>query len=226
MAYLRLKAAVCALASAAAWPGASRAQVTISSDTTENMTCTNGVCAPTASEAVLNVTDLENLLATGSVEVTTTGSGVQANDIVIAATLSWTNASSLTLDAYLSISVTQPVAVDGSGAVSLVTNDGGSGGTLSFLSGGALSFAGAKNSLSIDGKAYTLVSSIAALPNTSEKIHRVITPCRQSITQAKTALTGSLQSAQRSKEHSTALATQSPIRQLTATKRKTDCLLT
>ncbi len=55
------------------------------------------------------------------------------------------------------------VAVDGTGAVSLVTNDGGSGGALSFISGGSLSFPGTKNGLSIDGKAYRLANSLPSL---------------------------------------------------------------
>ena len=45
------------------------ADVTISAAATQNMTCTAGVCAPTASDAVLNVTDLENMLASGNVTV-------------------------------------------------------------------------------------------------------------------------------------------------------------
>ena len=73
---------------------AARADVTISSDATANMSCSGGVCQPTASDAVLNVTDLETLLAAGSVTVTTTGSGVQANNIDLTAKLGW-NADAL-----------------------------------------------------------------------------------------------------------------------------------
>jgi hypothetical protein len=67
----------------------SDAAVTISSDATQDMVCSAGVCSPTATDAVLNVSDLENLLASGGVSVTTTGSGVQAGDIEVAAALSW-----------------------------------------------------------------------------------------------------------------------------------------
>ena len=56
-----------------AWPA--NATVTISSAATQNMTCSGGVCAPTAADANLNVADLQNLLASGSVEVTTSGCG-------------------------------------------------------------------------------------------------------------------------------------------------------
>src|SRR5436853_2687270 len=79
------------------------ADVVISSDPTSNMSCSGGVCAPTATDAVLNVTDLENLLGSGNATVTTTGAGVQANNIHIAAAFSWSAANSLTLDAYQSI---------------------------------------------------------------------------------------------------------------------------
>ncbi len=128
-----------------------RAQITISASPTEDMSCSGGICAPTAATANLNTSDVENYLASGNLEVTTTGSGVQADDIVIEAGFNWTSASALTLDAYHSVTFQSPVAVNGKGAVSLVTNDGGSGGTLSFISGGSLSFPGRANKLSING---------------------------------------------------------------------------
>jgi hypothetical protein len=40
-----------------------RADVVISNDPTQNMTCSGGVCSPTAASAVLSVTDLANMLA-------------------------------------------------------------------------------------------------------------------------------------------------------------------
>jgi hypothetical protein len=144
--------------------GGAQAAVTISTSATQNMSCAGGVCSPTATNAVLNVSDLENLLASGSVNVATAGSGgVQASDIVVASGYSWSSANGLTLDAYHSISVDQPVTVNGPGAVSLMTNDGGTGGTLSFISGGSLSFAQTANALSIDGAAYKLENSLPAL---------------------------------------------------------------
>jgi len=51
-----------------------RAQITISTSPTGNMSCSGGVCAPTAADGNLNTSDLENYLASGSLEVTTTGS--------------------------------------------------------------------------------------------------------------------------------------------------------
>src|SRR5690348_9586777 len=79
------------------------ANVVIGSQTTQNMSCSAGVCAPTAPLAVLNATDLENMLASQAVEVTTTGSNVQAQNIVITAPLGWSNTNGLALQAYRSI---------------------------------------------------------------------------------------------------------------------------
>ena len=48
---------------------AAHAAVTISSAATSNMSCTSGVCSPTAANAVLNVGDLTTMLASGNVTV-------------------------------------------------------------------------------------------------------------------------------------------------------------
>jgi len=142
-----------------------QAAVTISSKPTQNMNCASGVCTPTAKKAVLNVTDLTNLLASGNVTVNTgTGSlAQQVEDIIVASGFNWASASSLTLDAYRSVTVNQPVAVNGIGAVALMTNDGGSSGVLLFGSKGSLSFLATTNTLTINGTAYALENSIATL---------------------------------------------------------------
>ena len=145
-------------ASAAAW-----GDVSISTDQTQNMSCTGDVCTPTAASATLNVTDLENMLASGNVEVTTKGSGVQAGAIEIDGPLAWSSGSGLTLDAYNSIRVERSVRASGSGALAVVTNDGGSGGTFSFGSKGKVTFANVSGSLSINGLQYGLVATLPAL---------------------------------------------------------------
>jgi hypothetical protein len=142
---------------------AAHADVVISTDPTSNMSCSGGVCAPTASDAVLNVSDLESYLASGSLEVTTNGSGVQANNIDVTAPFSWSAANTLTLDAYQSITVTGAVTDSGAGGVALDTNDGGSGGALSFLSGGALTITNLKDALTINGLRYTLAGKLKDL---------------------------------------------------------------
>jgi hypothetical protein len=141
-----------------------QAAVTISSDATQNISCSNGVCVPTADDAVLNAGDLENLLASGDVSVTTTGAGgVEAGNIVVQAAFSWSDASALTLEAYDSIAVNKAVSVTGTGALAVTTNNGGSGGTLSFGSHGHVSFADLSSELSINGVSYTLEGSVKSL---------------------------------------------------------------
>jgi hypothetical protein len=151
-------ASVLALAAATA----AKADVTISADATENVSCSGGVCQPTASDAVLNVGDLETLLAAGNVTVTTTASGVQANSIDVTAKLGW-SANALTLDAYQSISVTAPVTVRGASGLSILTNGGGSAGELAFSGKGHVTFKKLSAMLTINGASYTLVKTIAGL---------------------------------------------------------------
>jgi len=142
-----------------------QADVVISPVATQNMSCSGGVCAPTATNAVLNVTDLENLLASGNVTVTTTGTGVQANDVEVDAPLTWSSASTLRLDAYLSITVNKRVSVAGLSGIALTTNDGGTGGMLSFRKPGSVKIANLASQLVIDGSTYTLAASIETLAN-------------------------------------------------------------
>ena len=151
-----------ALALAAILASPARADVTISTDTTQNVSCSGGVCQPTANNAVLNVNDLENLLASGSVEVTTTGSGgVQANNIDVETALSWSTASALSLVARQAITVDQPVSVAGSGGL-LITNDGQNE-DFSFGSSGNVTFSSLSASLTINGSSYTLVNTVKSL---------------------------------------------------------------
>jgi hypothetical protein len=52
---------------------------------------------------------------------------------------------------------------EGMGGLSLITNDGGSGGVLSFVSPANVTFANLSSSLSINGAAYTLVDRVKTL---------------------------------------------------------------
>jgi hypothetical protein len=159
------RAATAGVLAAMCMASGAHAAVTISSAATENMSCTAGVCSPTAANAVLNTGDLTSLLASGAVTVNTgTGSlASQVEDIIVASAFNWASANGLTLDAYRSVTISSGVVVNGPAPVNLVTNDGGSGGDLSFPSGGSLSFLGTANRLSINGAAYTLENSIATL---------------------------------------------------------------
>ncbi|HEX4157857.1 MAG TPA: GLUG motif-containing protein [Rhizomicrobium sp.] len=144
---------------------ASLADVIISSAATKNIICANGVCTPTARDAVLNAGDLQSLLASGNVEVTTTGSAVQATNIRIDASFSWSTSSVLALDAYESIRVEKPVANSGPGGLTITTNDGGSGGTLWFAPKGNITFADPASVLMINTTSYTLLTTLPALAN-------------------------------------------------------------
>src|SRR4051794_23445179 len=83
----------CGTAVAAFAGGPARAEVKISDQPTQNMSCDSGVCTATAAKAVLNVNDLTNLLAAGDTAVKT---GSVAKDIVMKSALSWTSTSRLT----------------------------------------------------------------------------------------------------------------------------------
>jgi len=155
-----ISAAACVLAGMGA-ASTAEAAVVISAGATNNIACVGGVCTPTEEKAILNVTQLQSLLASGNVQVTT--AGPLATNIVVMTGFSWVSAHNLTLDAYRSITVDGPVAVDGSGGLSLVTDDGGSRGKLTFGPKGSIKFLATSNSLTINGTAYTLVNNIATL---------------------------------------------------------------
>ncbi len=127
---------------------------------TTNVSCVSHVCTATAANAVLAVSRVRRLLASGSVKVAT---GSAANDIEIDAAFGWTSASTLTLDAQHSIAVNNPVTVSGPGGLTIITNDGGTGGTLLFAKPGRVNFWSLSSSLTINGNAYTLVNNIATL---------------------------------------------------------------
>ncbi len=139
---------------------AAQAAVTISSDPTKNMKCAHGVCSPTARDAVLNAVDLANMLASSDVKIKT-GNG--ALDIAVVSSFSWTSGSRLTLDAQINVAFVAPVDVAGIGSVTILTNDGGTGGDLAFAGGGQLGFRDMSSSLNLNGGNYMLVNDIATL---------------------------------------------------------------
>jgi hypothetical protein len=137
------------------------AAVLISSKPTAFMKCTGGVCKPTAKNGTLNATDLQNMLASGNVTVTT--AGAKASDIIVAAALGWPSAHTLTLDAYHSLTVNKAVTITGAGGMTILINDGGTGGDFSFGKNGNVTFWSLSSPLSINGHAYTLVNNITTL---------------------------------------------------------------
>jgi hypothetical protein len=136
------------------------ATVTISKHHTAHMRCAAGTCSPTAPDAVLNVDDLEAILAERNATVT---SNDASGDIRIAAALSWASASTLTLSSLHAIDFGKVVTVEGSGGLALQTDDEMLSGDLNFTAPGRVVFRDLSSSLTIKGAAYTLVGDIATL---------------------------------------------------------------
>ncbi|MBV8800306.1 MAG: hypothetical protein JO208_10945 [Alphaproteobacteria bacterium] len=144
---------------------AARADVEINNKPTTNMDCEAGVCTATAKKAVLNVSDLANMLASGDVAVKT---GTVAKDIDIDQPLQWTSTSRLTLDAQRSVQIDKQVTVAGQGALTVTTNDSGTpkkndGEFVIVPERGSVQFWDPSSSLIIDGHTYTLVGDIKTL---------------------------------------------------------------
>ncbi len=137
-----------------------RASIEINASPTKNMNCVGGNCSPTAKNAVLNTTDLANMLATSDVEVTT-GNG--AVTITVSGPFSWTSTHRLLLDANLNVSFRAAVEVAGAGEVIIVTEHDGYGGDLIFFPGGKLDFWDTSAKLWINQTKYQLVSDIASI---------------------------------------------------------------
>jgi hypothetical protein len=137
-----------------------KADLTISSKPTQNVSCSAGACSATDKKAILNVGELIAMLGSGDVTVSTGG---VAKDIEVSAALSWASTSRLTLDADKSLVVKQPVTVAGSGALTLSSNRGHQKVDLEFFGKGNIQFWDLSSSLVINGKSYTLVGDIATL---------------------------------------------------------------
>ncbi|MCZ0738611.1 MBG domain-containing protein [Phreatobacter sp. AB_2022a] len=131
-----------------------------------NVTISNGADAnqsgftATGDNSVINVATLQNQLALSNVTISTGSGGSQAGDITVAAPIVWDSGSTLTLSAYRSIAVNANIFITGPGGLALNTNQGGSGGTLSFAMAAGVNYTGTPHtgqSLSINGQGYQLV---------------------------------------------------------------------
>ncbi len=147
-------------AAAALFANPATAALIVSAAPTQNVMCSAGVCTATAQNAVLNNTELAGMLA--STDVTIRTANVTRN-IYIKGGFSWVSANRLTLDAHHSIAFERAVEVTGPGALTLTTNDGGTGGTLSFAPPGRIHFWDVASSLVINGASYTLVADLETL---------------------------------------------------------------
>ena len=147
-------------AAAAASMSPAQAALTISKKPTKNVTCNGGVCTATRANAVLNATDLATMLAASDVTVS---SGPKAQDINVTGAFAWGSTHRLTLDSFRAITVTAPVQVTGTGAMTITTNDGGTGGGFSAVAKGSVSFLDTNSNLTINGATFTLAASLATL---------------------------------------------------------------
>lgn len=155
-----MRRAILAIAMLATMAGAANAAVAISSKATKNVNCASGTCTATAANAVLNVSDLQTMLASSDVVVR---SGAGAVNIGVTAALTWASANRLTLDADASVNFHAPVVVSGPGALTIVTNHAGSGGDYNFRDTGRIAFWDLSSSLIINGNAFLLVGDVAGL---------------------------------------------------------------
>ncbi|MDE2604283.1 MAG: filamentous hemagglutinin, partial [Bradyrhizobium sp.] len=127
---------------------------------------TGPVFTANANDSVINATTLQTALGAANVVVSTGSGGTQAGDITVNAPVTWSSSSTLTLDAFHSIAINAPMTIAGAGGLALKTNDGGTGGTLSFA--GGVQYTGTPNtgqSLSINSQTYSLVYDMTGLQN-------------------------------------------------------------
>ncbi|QND56473.1 MBG domain-containing protein [Mesorhizobium huakuii] len=125
---------------------------------------TGGSMTANTNDSVINVTTLQNQLALANVTISTGSGGSQAGDITIAAPIAW-SANTLTLSAYHSIVFNANATIGGVGGLSLVTNNGGTGGTISYALGASATFTGTQGAqaLSVNGQSYTLIYDVNGL---------------------------------------------------------------
>lgn len=143
---------------AALLPTAAQADMAVSKDATQNVSCQAAHCTATAESAVMNVRELKQLLAANPHVALDAG---VASTITITAPLTWTSASILDLRAIKSVVVNERVTVAGQGGVNIYTANSG----LSFAPKASLSFWNLTSPLTINGKAYTLVPDVKTLAN-------------------------------------------------------------
>src|ERR1700679_378858 len=143
---------LCGAALAVLFSGAAQASVVISSAPTSNMSCLGGMCQPTAKKAVLNATDLANMLATQEVTIQT---GAGADTITVAQSFSWTSTHRLSLQAAFNVTFQAPITVAGPGSLIIQYATGGTG-DLIFFPGASATFWDMSSVFTLQGQTYRL----------------------------------------------------------------------
>lgn len=148
------------VALAAGMASGAQAALTISTAPTQNVSCSNGSCTATAATAVLNVTDLQNLLAQAALSI---HSGGLAKDIRINAEIAWANNNGLLFDCYGSLTINRPITSEATGKIVILTDTGGAGGSYGYGARGRLTFWDTTTLLLINGAKFPLFNSISSL---------------------------------------------------------------
>lgn len=138
----------------AATVSSAHATLQISSDPTKNMACSDGVCQATDADAVMNADDLTGMLANSDMRVVTDGGFAQ--DVAVASPVAWASTHALTLESNGAMFIRSTITVQGTAHLDLKV----SGGPL-FQNTGAVHFLDKASQLTIDGRDYRLVNSIA-----------------------------------------------------------------
>jgi hypothetical protein len=139
---------------------AAQADLTVKAHKTIHVTCTANVCVPHGPNAVLNVADLQTMLASANIRLDTNAA---SPNILIESALSVPGTSNLFLEALGSVRIDHTVSVAADAGLSIFVDQGGSGGNLVTGKLGAVHYAGTSGRLTIDGRPFTLVSSVASL---------------------------------------------------------------
>src|ERR1051326_5397318 len=142
-----LRTAIVSAVVAALFSTPATADLVISKRPTDNVSCNAGACAAIAKNAVLNVGQLANLLASQANVSVDAG---PAKDIAVKAPLSWTSSTPFTLIASGVVSVNKPMTAAGHAALSIQSKE------LLFASKASLTFWDLSSSLAINGNAYKL----------------------------------------------------------------------
>jgi hypothetical protein len=138
---------------------AGHAALVISKQPSQNMTCDRGTCSATQADAVLNIKDLKKLLRGANLTIST---GSAAQDIVFDAAFAWASTRQLTLSATGSITVDQPITVQGTGALTLQYSQG-SPGVFLVTKRGKVDFWDLTSVFTVNSQRYYLVADIATM---------------------------------------------------------------
>ncbi|GAB3462920.1 two-partner secretion domain-containing protein [Azotobacter salinestris] len=109
----------------------------------------------------IDAATLSTNLATTNVEVATGNSGAEPGDINVNAAVGWDAGTTLTLSAYNDININADISATGNGA-GLALNHG-SNATYRLLNGSSITLSGSGAGFSVNGDAYTVIQTLAAL---------------------------------------------------------------